>query len=40
MKISFFRKVWNAITKIEKYPDMAAEGIGRAFSYISKLVAF
>lgn len=39
MKIGFFQKVWNAITKIEKYPDMAAEGIGKAFSYMSKLVA-
>lgn len=39
MKIGFFQKVWNAITKIEKYPDMAAEGLGKAFSYISKVVA-
>ncbi len=39
IKIGFFQKVWNAITKIEKYPDMAAEGLGRAFTYISKIVA-
>lgn len=39
MKIGFFHKVWNSITKIEKYPDMAAEGLGRAFSYICKVVA-
>lgn len=39
MKIGFFQKVWNAITKIEKYPDMAAEGLGKAFSYICKVVA-
>lgn len=38
-KIGFFQKVWNSITKIEKYPDMAAEGLGRAFNYISKVVA-
>lgn len=39
IKIGFFKKVWNSITKIEKYPDMAAEGLGRAFSYICKVVA-
>ena len=33
------KKVWNSITKIEKYPDMAAEGLGRAFTYICKIVA-
>ena len=38
-KIGFFQKVWNSITKIEKYPDMAAEGLGRAFTYICKIVA-
>ncbi len=39
LKQGFFKKVWNSIVKIEKYPDMAAEGLGRAFIYISKLVA-
>ena len=39
LKKGFFRKVWNSIVKIEKYPDMAAEGLGRAFIYICKLVA-
>lgn len=38
-KRGFFKKVWDSITKIEKYPDMAAEGIGRAFSYLCKIVA-
>ena len=38
-KIGFFQKVWNSITKIEKYPDMAAEGLGRAFTYLCKVVA-
>lgn len=39
LKQGFFKKVWNSIVKIEKYPDMAAEGLGRAFIYICKLVA-
>ncbi len=39
MKIGFFRKVWNSILKIEKYPDMAAEGLGRAIGYLCKIVA-
>lgn len=38
-KIGFFQKVWNSITKIEKYPDMAAQGFGKAFTYICKIVA-
>ncbi len=38
-KIGFFQKVWNSITKIEKYPDMAAEGLGKAFTYMCKIVA-
>ena len=39
LKLGFFQKIWNAITKIETYPNMAAEGIGRAFTYIGKIVA-
>ena len=39
LKQGFFQKVWNSITKIEKYPDMAAEGLGRAFTYICRIVA-
>lgn len=35
----FFRKAYNSITKIEKYPDMAAQGTGKAFSYLCKIVA-
>ncbi|MCI8760222.1 MAG: DUF1189 domain-containing protein [Clostridia bacterium] len=38
-KTGFFQKIWNSITKIEKYPDLAAQGLGKAFSYISKIVA-
>ena len=36
---SFFKKVWYSIVKIEKYPEMATEGVPRAFSYLIKLVA-
>ncbi len=38
-KYGFFKKVWYSITKIEKYSDMAAEGLGRAFTYLCKIVA-
>ena len=36
-KQGFFKKVWYSITKIERYPEMAAQGLGRAFSYICKV---
>ena len=35
----FFKKLYNSIVKIEKYPDMAAQGLPKAISYITKLVA-
>ena len=35
VKTDFFHKVWYSITKIEKYPEMAAQGIGKAIIYIS-----
>ena len=35
---NFFKKVWFSITKIEQYPIMATEGVGRAFNYLIKLV--
>ena len=38
LKMGFFKKVWNSIVKIEKYPDMAAEGVGKACIYVCKLV--
>ncbi len=38
-KKGFFKKVWYSITKIEKYPEMATEGLGKAFSYLCKIVA-
>ena len=37
-KIKFFRKLWYSISKIEKYPDMAAEGFKRALGYLVKIV--
>ena len=38
-KDGFFKNVWMSITKIEKYPDMAARGVGKAISYLAKIVA-
>lgn len=38
-KISFFRKVWYSITKFEKYPDMASEGLSNAIKYLIIMVA-
>ena len=38
-KQGFFKKFWNSIVKIEKYPNMAAEGSVRAFTYLCKIVA-
>ena len=29
-----YKKFWYSITKFEKYPEMATEGVGRAFSYL------
>ena len=36
--MGFFKKVKYSIFNIEKYPEMATEGIGKALSYIAKLV--
>lgn len=38
-KNGFFKKVWYSITKIEKYPDMAAEGLKKAITYLIRLIA-
>ena len=38
LKKGFFKKLWYSITNIEKYPDMAAEGVKRAISYMAKIV--
>lgn len=34
VNINFFKKVWYSITKFEKYPVMAAEGFGKALTYL------
>ena len=38
IKKGFFKKAWYSITKIEKYPEMATEGVPKAISYICKLI--
>lgn len=37
-KKSFFKKIWYSITKIERYPEMAIDGVGKAVAYLAKLV--
>ena len=37
-KMNFFKRLWYSISKIEKYPDMAAEGFKRALGYLVKIV--
>lgn len=37
-KVGFFKKVYYSVTKIEKYPEMSAQGMGKAIGYISLLV--
>ena len=37
-KISFFKKLNYSITKFEKYPEMAAEGISSAFRYLAVIM--
>lgn len=34
----FFKKIWYSINKIEKYPELSAEGLGRAIIYLMTLV--
>ena len=34
VNINFFKKVWYSITKFERYPDMAAEGVYNAIKYL------
>ena len=35
----FFKKVWYSITKIEKYPNMSAQGLGKALTYLVKIIS-
>ena len=37
--ISFFKKVWYSITKFEKYPDMAVEGVKSSLKYLFFITA-
>ena len=34
LKLNFFKKIWYSITKFEKYPDMAQDGIFKAVRYL------
>lgn len=38
-KLGFFTKVKRSITNVEKYPEMAAEGVPSALKYLVKLMA-
>lgn len=37
VNINFFKKVWYSITKFERYPAMATEGLARAIKYLIML---
>ena len=38
IKKGFFRRIGYSLTQIEKYPNMAAEGLGKAFAYLTGLM--
>ena len=38
VKIPKHKKFWYSITKFERYPEMATEGVGRAFGYLTWLI--
>ena len=38
-KKGFFKKIWYSVTKPERYPELAVEGVPRAFIYLITLVA-
>ena len=38
VKSNFLKRLWYSISKIEKYPEMAAEGLKRALGYLVKIV--
>lgn len=38
-KKGFFKKIWYSITKLERYPELAVEGVPKAIIYLLKLVA-
>ena len=37
--LGFFKKLWYSITKFEKYPELATNGVGRAIKYLIQLIA-
>lgn len=37
-RLGFFKKVFYSITKFEKYPEMAAEGISSSFKYLAQIM--
>jgi hypothetical protein len=37
--INFFKKIWYSITKFDKYPEMATEGLRNAIKYLVIMVA-
>lgn len=37
-KMGFFKRAWYSITKIEKYPDMAADGFKKAITYLIGII--
>lgn len=39
LKMGFLKKVWYSITKIERYPGMAAMGLKKALGYMTKIVS-
>lgn len=39
LNMGFFRKLKYSIIDIEKYPNMSAQGLGKAISYLAKIVA-
>ena len=38
VNIPKYKKFWYSITKFERYPEMATEGVGRAFGYLAWLI--
>ncbi len=38
LKKGFFKKIWYSIDKVDKYSELAAEGLGRALKYLTILI--
>ena len=38
LKLNFFKKIWYAISKFEKYPELAALGVKKALLYFTELI--